>query len=463
MKRIFLSIFALTLVCFNASAQKLSKEQAKADFKFCFDALKVAHPSLYRYTKEDEFNNIYKFLESRIADSIYKEDLGEIVNTLVSTARCTHTSASNSMKAKSNLLFNFPVVIYRNKLYARGIKEYSTDTNLVRIVSINKVPAVEIVDRMLMLKTGDGYSQNFSEAIIAQNFNTFFNVLYKTPDVCSIVIETPIGQKELMVDRQKKYTAKYKDYDWDGANTLDTMTAAKLLKIKNIPNTRILRIKSFSKVNVNFYKNLFDGMQKDSVKQLVIDLRGNTGGNINHAFYLLTSIIDKDIYMYTERRKSKLAPYLSAKGKAQWILGKFLYDVLPNGQRWNGDNGLKYYRYSYKTKNLTKFNPHIVVITDGLTVSSASLVASYLKYYNNAEIIGVESGGAYTGNNGRSFPEVVLPNSKINIRLPLFYINYFPGVPNYGRGVAVDAFMNPILDRKTQEKFIQNELLLNVE
>jgi hypothetical protein len=58
---------------------------------------------------------------------------------------------------------------------------------------------------------------------------------------------------------------------------------------------------------------------------------------------------------------------------------------------------------------------------------------------------------------------VVLPNSKINIRLPLFYINYFPGVPNNGRGVVVDAFMNPMLDRKTKEQFIQNELLLNVE
>jgi C-terminal processing protease CtpA/Prc len=98
-----------------------------------------------------------------------------------------------------------------------------------------------------------------------------------------------------------------------------------------------------------------------------------------------------------------------------------------------------------------------------MTISSGSLVAAYLKYYNNAEVIGSESGGTYTGNNGRSFPEVLLPNSKINVRLPLFYINYFPGVPNYGRGVAVDAQINPLLDRKSQEQIIQNQLLNNVE
>lgn len=463
MRRVLFSIFVLSLVFTSVSAQTLSKEQAKADLKFCYDVLKIAHPSLYRYTKEMEFNNIYKFLDTRINDSITKDEFGELVNTLVSTTRCVHTSASNSMKAKSKLLFNFSVVVYNNKLYARGIKEYSSDTNLYRIISINKVSAIEIVDRMMMLKSGDGYNQNFVEAHIAKNFNVYYNVLYTTPDVCSIVILTEKGQKEIMVERQKKYSSKYKEYEWDGSIAIDTMLGAKLLKFKNIPDTRILRIKSFRKVNPIFYKNMFDEMQRDSVKQLVIDLRGNTGGNINHAFDLLTNIIDKDIYMYTERRKAKLAPYLSVKGKAQWLLGKLLYDIFPNGQRWSDSNGLKYYRYSYKTKNLTKYNPKIVVLTDGLTVSSGSLVASYLKYYKNAEVMGIESGGTYTGNNGRSFPEIVLPNSKINIRMPLFYINYFPGVPNYGRGVAVDVSINPLLDAKSQEQLINNQLLMNVE
>lgn len=463
MKKIIFSAILFATITTHSFAQRLSKEQAKADLQFCYDALKVAHPSLYRYTKEEEYNTIYKFLDARIQDSMAKEDLGELVNTLVSTARCAHTSASNAMKAKSNMLFNFPVVIYNHKLYARSIKENSLDTNLVRIISINKIPAIEIIDRMMMLKTGDGFNQNFAEAFLSQNFNTFYNVLYSTPDACAIVIATDKGTKELTVDRVKKYSSKYKDYEWDGSNTVDTMSGIRLLRLKNIPDTRVLRVKSFKRVNTTFYKNAFAAMKRDSVKQLVIDLRGNTGGNIDHAFYLLTNLIDKDIYMYTERRKAKVAPYLSWKGKAEWILGKILYDAYPKGQRWSDDNGLKYYRYSFKTIDTAHFNPHIVVITDGMTISSGSLVAAYLKYYNNAEVIGSESGGTYTGNNGRSFPEVLLPNSKINVRLPLFYINYFPGVPNYGRGVAVDAQINPLLDRKSQEQIIQNQLLNNVE
>ncbi len=463
MKRIISLVIVLALLCNYSYAQKLSKEQAKADFKFCYDALKTAHPSIYRYTKANEFDNIFNFLNARIQDSIHNYELGELVNILVSTTRCVHTSASNSLKAKSTDVFNFSTVVYQNKLYARGIKEYSTDTTLYRILSINKIPASEIVDRLLMLRSGDGYNQNFVEAYLSLNFNAFFNTLYSVPNLCPIVIQTGKTEKEIIVERQKKYSVKNKQYDWDGAVVMDTMVGVKLMRLKNIPSTRVLKVKTFKKYNSTFYNSIFSGMERDSIKQIVIDLRGNTGGNIYHAFYLLNHIIDKDIYMYTERRRSKIAPFLSTKGKAQWVLGKLLYDVNPLAQRWNDSNGLKYYRYSFKTKNTTHYKPKVVVITDGLTVSSGSLVAAYLKYYYNAQIVGLESGGTYRGNNGRSFPEVVLPNSKIKVRLPLFYINYFPGVPDYGKGVEVDFSISPLLNKNKQEELIQNQLLMNVE
>lgn len=463
MKRFISSVIVFVGLCTYSYAQKLSKEQAKADFQFCYDALKTAHPSVYRYTKADEFNNIFKFLDARIQDSMYNDELGELVNILVSTTRCVHTSASNSLKAKSTEVFNFSTVIYQNKLYARGIKEYSSDTTLYRILSINKVPASEIVDRLLMLRSGDGYNQNFVEAYLSVNFNAFFNTLYTVPKLCPIVIQVGKTEKEIIVDRQKKYSVKNSSFNWDDAIVMDTMQGVKLMRLKNVPSTRILRVKTFKKYNASFYTAIFAGMEKDSIQQIVLDLRGNTGGNIYHAFYLLNHFIDRDIYMYTERRKSKITPYLSTKGKFQWALGKLLYDVNPLTQRWNDSNGLKYYRYSFKTKNTTHYTPKVVVLTDGLTVSSGSLVAAYMKYYYKAQVIGTESGGTYTGNNGRSFPEVQLPNSKIKVRLPLFYINYFPGVPDYGRGVAVDYEMSPLLNKKAQEDLLINQLINNVE
>jgi hypothetical protein len=462
MKKQLVLFLVCILISVNFSnAQKISKDQAKADLKFCYEALKNTHPSVYRYTKQNEFDNIYKFLDARIVDSISISDFSEIASILVATTRCVHTNVQSGLKRKSTDVFNLNFVVNNNKLYARGFAN-ANDTILYRIMSIDGVPAIELVDRMLMMRSGDGFGQSFTEAYMSKNFNVFYNVFYKPANTVSFIIKDESGEREIKVERQKKYSVKYKMFDWEQASVLDTMAGAKYLKVKNIPDTRILRISSFKKKNTGFYKKVVSDMQRDSVKQLVIDLRQNAGGNIYHAFHLLNNFIEKDIYMYAEKRRVNALPYLSLKGKVQYVLGLFLYDVVPNGRRWNDDNGKRYYRYAYKSIDTLKIQPKIYVITDGFSVSASSLVASYLTYYANAEVIGVESGGTYTGNNGRAYPEVQLPNSKIKVRLPLQYISYFPGVPDEGRGVNVDHYMSPLLDKKSQEQFIQS-LLLKIE
>ncbi len=455
------SILFLIAIFFNISvfAQKLSAEQAKSDLTFCYDVLKVAHPSLYRYTKEEEYNWVYDFLKRGIVDSIDRSELAEKVNVLLSTARCVHTSASNSFTPYSKHYFNFNLIISKGKLYARNIKELSPDTSLIKIISINNIPTIEIVSRMMMLKSGDGFSNTFNEAILSDRFNSFFNVLYKVPVICSVEFETKAGIKKIPIERTLKYTAKSIDFTWEPWANADSMNAAYLLKNKNYKAVRVLRITSFKKNSKAFYQRIFAKMEQDSVKKLVIDLRGNKGGNIYHAFELLNHLIPQDLTMYAEREKNiELGKYLKFKGYAQWYLGKLLYDVYPNGQRWSEGN-IKKYRYSFKSKKSKNFNPELIVLIDGQSVSSASLTAAYLKFYTKAKFIGNETGGTFAGNNGRAFPEVILPNSGIKIRVPLHRINYFPGVPDAGKGVVPDVYLNELYNKKDQEIFFKRQIL----
>lgn len=442
-----------------SSAQKLSAEQAKADLKFCYDALKVAQPSLYRYTKEEEYNWVYDFIQRGIVDSVDKPELGEKINILMSTARCVHTSASNAFTPYSKHVFNFNFLINKGKLYARNIKELSPDTSLIKILSINNIPAIEIVSRMMMLKSGDGYQTTFNEAVLSERFNAYFNVLYKVPVICSVEFETKSGVKKIPIERTLKYTAKSIDFTWDPWSVSDSMTSAYILKNKNYKSVRVLRITSFKKNSKAFYQRVFAKMEQDSVKKLVIDLRGNTGGNIHHAFDLLSYLISQDLTMYAEREKNiELAQFLKFKGYLQWYMSKILYDVYPKGQRWSEGN-LKKYRYTYKSKKSKNFNPELIVLIDGFSVSSASLTAAYLKFHTKAIFIGNETGGTFTGNNGRAFPEILLPNSGIKLRIPLHRINYFPGVPDAGRGIIPDIYMDEKLSKKDQEAFFKRHIL----
>lgn len=459
MRKLVLVLFLSISIYSSSSAQKYSADQAKADLKFCYDALKVAHPSLYRYTKEEEYNWVYDFIQRGIVDSLNKQELAEKVNVLMSTARCVHTSASNAFVAHSKHFFNFNFLIYKGKLYARNIKEISNDTSLIKINSINNIPAVEIVSRMMMLKSGDGYQTTFNEAILSEKFNAYFNVLYKVPVICSVEFETKSGVKKIPIERTLKYTAKSMDFKWDPWTVSDSMNSAYLMKNKNYKSVRVLRIASFKKNSKSFYERVFVKMQQDSVKKLVIDLRGNTGGNIQHAFELLSYLIDKDLSMYTERKKNiALGDYLKFKGYAQWYMSKFLYDVYPVGERWT-DGNIKKYRYSYKSKKNKNFNPELIVLIDGFSASSASLTAAYLRLNTKAKFIGTETGGTFAGNNGRAFPEIILPNSGIKLKVPLFRINYFPGVPDNGHGVVPDIYMDETLAKKDQEAFLKRHIL----
>jgi C-terminal processing protease CtpA/Prc len=56
---------------------------------------------------------------------------------------------------------------------------------------------------------------------------------------------------------------------------------------------------------------------------------------------------------------------------------------------------------------------------------------SNIKGQNNVTLLGEETGGGFYGNNGVFIPEMVLPNTKLRVRLPLYRIvnnrNYVKG------------------------------------
>ena len=62
--------------------------------------------------------------------------------------------------------------------------------------------------------------------------------------------------------------------------------------------------------------------------------------------------------------------------------------------------------------------------------------------------MGEETGGGWYGNNGIIIPDIVLPNTKIRVRLPLFRLLQFEHdkVPQKGTGVIPNIYCGPSLD-----------------
>ena len=94
------------------------------------------------------------------------------------------------------------------------------------------------------------------------------------------------------------------------------------------------------------------------------------------------------------------------------------------------------------------------MITNGYSASSSSYLASLLKYKVKATVIGEESGGGAAGNNGLYYTTVHLPNSKIRVRIPYYWLNY-QLIPDKGRGVMPDVPLNYDVNLLKEQKDLE--------
>jgi C-terminal processing protease CtpA/Prc len=81
----------------------------------------------------------------------------------------------------------------------------------------------------------------------------------------------------------------------------------------------------------------------------------------------------------------------------------------------------------------------VYLLTGGYSFSATTLFASVVKGQENVTVVGEETGGGYYGNNGVFIPEMILPNSKLRVRLPLYRIVNNKNYPKNGQGVLPDV------------------------
>jgi hypothetical protein len=71
--------------------------------------------------------------------------------------------------------------------------------------------------------------------------------------------------------------------------------------------------------------------------------------------------------------------------------------------------------------------------------------------------LGEETGGGWHGNDGIMIPEIILPHTKVRIRLPLFRLVQFNHTPKTGTGIIPDVYIGTSYDalKKGYDKKMQ--------
>ncbi|MBC7861675.1 MAG: S41 family peptidase [Bacteroidia bacterium] len=412
-------MFKLICFCFlifSASGffgQNISKKDALTDLHFLNEAVINGHPVNYAEKGKFNINNLITTVSNLKEDSFsviaYRFYLGNALQQI----GCVHTSiVKNPLLEKQRRPVYFPlkVVCLNGKLYVAGqstgkFKEIEGK----EIIAVNTEPAEKIVASLLSYSASDGGGTAFAKESVNRILPALLSLYFNYSKEYSV----KFTDREIVLAESEKNTASVAGIS-NAVSLLENNTNRYYIK----DSIAVIKLTGFSKSDVSFFNKVFQEIDKTKIKNLVIDLRGNTGGNRKAAVSLTKHLVDSAFSYSILQPKLKTGKYLNGKGKFFLFLSKLKYNV---GDIFKGRKTKlgREFRYKYSpAKN--PFNGKVFVITDGLTVSASTMVTSWLKQSGKAVFVGRQSGGGFNGNNGGSFPLLTLPFSKTVIKFPAY-------------------------------------------
>ncbi len=425
LRSLFLLVCSVCTV-WHLGAQDLSHEQALEDLSALESNLKRYHAGLTRFTPSDSIDYYFELVKSRLSDQQEVADFYREVTFLLNKVRCGHTRSSmpataNDRFKKSHLFLPVSVTYLGNKLY---IEDFLTNEGGLKkgeeILTINGLSVKEINGKIFDHHSSDGFV-NTSKYRLTERYFRYYYQLY-------VASEAERYTLTLRALDGKLRRATVSGENWEQLKRLDKpLPERAVLNLDHRKNYSYMRIGTFGSYSLNnagldydqFLEDSFRDLKRKNVKNLVLDLRGNGGGDDNYGA-LLVSYFAKEPFRYFERIEvtddyTGYGTVRSSEGRNLMTSHKGLSVWQPQADRFDGK---------------------VYVLTDGWSFSTCADVATVLHHHKWATFLGEETGGGYDGNTSGNSRTLRLPHSEININLPMWmYTTANIGHAYYGRGV----------------------------
>lgn len=452
MIKFYLSFLILLLSTYTQAQFPLSVKEMKEDFTVFKNSILEIHPGLYWYADSLEIEQRFLKIENAINDEMELKDFYILLQEFYANIRCGHSWMSMPWKWRKSVdegPYRIPINFYLEEYRIIAMRDLTDDKSVgegAEILTINGVKSKEILNTLLPYAPTDGYAKPRQTNIIFGNFSRYFQAVYGMDSIFEIQLsKNKIVQNVILkglpnAEANKRSTERYGDSNRD----------EKMLSFKELDaSIGYLKVQSFDKDDIKegkqkykkFLKKSFSTIQEKNLGKLILDLRGNSGGEDYYGATLASYLIDEPFNYYNRMEavtnKFKYNKYSRDKGFN--LMGK----LLKQDKNKSGTYTYNLSRQVKKQKPMKDvFDGELIVLIDGGTFSAASEIAAILHSNKRATFIGEETGGGYYGNNSAMMYGIQLPNSRINYYLPV--IRYYVAVdhpPFVGRGLIPDISM----------------------
>ena len=441
----------------DISRKLLSVKNMQEDLEILWNSIREIHPAYGLYTPKDSLQRIYERTLALLDKPLSEDEFIAAIYPFVSALKCGHTQIRHSENYKPSAADRMPhlpfeVLVESKKAWitTHQITELHTGDELLRI---NNIPVSEIIKHGGDLYAADGDNETFKELFLSEydGFEDACNRYYGWKPPYNITLRTTGGEeKTISVDTVSSTMAQsepaqvvdnYKDW------TVSSHTDYLPLRFLKSASIAWFEVHSYQYSDTVIFQKAFGEIRASRVKDLIIDLRHNTGGDIRIAEKLLTYLADTPFQMVgdiwaavPDPAKSRFAPYFDTART-----GSFYQSFKPTGIVKDG-------RYGYDVQPafgnllqktaLNKTNHYsgkLYVLIDGATFSAGAHSAAAIKQYcQRAIFIGRETAGGSEGCSGGTLQHLTLPNTGIIIEFPWLRLVSVLKKPVYGHGVIPD-------------------------
>lgn len=425
------------------SIPRLSADQLLRDFAIARKAIEEIHPGLYRYHSRAELDSIFDSFQPVFSGSMTYSEAFLHFTRFTAAIQCGHTFPSFY---NQNVFISQIVLDQRDKLpltfkilQGKMIVEYCVAPDACipvgsEIVAINGVPSGVFLPETARLVKADGDNDakryadlsTFGVSAYYEAFDCYFPLLYPPVDTTY-----RISYRKPEIDATEEVTVKAtsrkeRESRLTAINPKHLVSADQLWKLEFWQNnTAYLQFGTFDVFQLSFewdtfLKKAFADIKKRRTENVIIDIRWNEGGIDEVLMFIGKNIARSPIALPQRQDRvryrnipSELKPYLFT-----WDTS--FYDLSARTKPLDEEYYILSNEYPQVIDPFPEaFQGKVYLLVNASNSSASFYLAEIARENHLATLIGETTGGSQQGLNAGTMFFLRLPNSQIEIDIPI--------------------------------------------
>ncbi|MFD2907357.1 S41 family peptidase [Flavobacterium ardleyense] len=477
-------------------ASKVSVSDLQKDVNYVEYKLNKLHPSLDWYISKEALATKFDSLRTTITEPLTPNEFYFKISPVVASVKQGHMvviplvtklekkEIKKLNKSEKNPLAQLTFKYYNDELYLD--KNYTKDSLLLpgsKIISVENITPQEMNLKYKNTYSSDGLNTSYLSHGFASKFTSYllgekqisdsihFVLQYKDSIYERVLARTKPGKKvvdslaskkdsiapvKIVLTKAEK-AKKKNDFKIERKknryflyNSLSKDFTRSLSYIPSDSTIAVLKIKGFKhRQHKKAYDSIFNEIEQNKVKTLVLDLRNNGGGSLEEIHNLYSYLTPEPFVFIDTIKVTNRTGVATNRLRAIPLAGKIvlspfiLYTTVKGIVSVKKGKNNEYYLFNKQTKltvpKANRFDGKLFVLINGGSFSASCVLSSNLKSNNRATFIGEETGGTYNGTVAGTMPLLTLPNSKLKVRVGLQKIAAMGKTEEFGRGIMPDV------------------------